>query len=64
MAKTQLADLPVDPDFGGWDKAWREHAPPADADNDDDEDLPCPADVAMVLGFDPDDKWPEKTPEK
>ena len=53
--------LPVDVRVVGDYKPedWRKHPEPADIDKDDDEDVPCPPDVEMVLGFDPDEEVQE-----
>ncbi len=50
-----ISGIPVDPHWEGYDcQDWRHHPEPEGIDQDDDEDTPCPPDVEMVLGFDPD----------
>lgn len=51
-----IEGIPVDPDWGDYKpEDWRKHPEAANSDADDDEDLPCPPDVEMVLGFNPDE---------
>jgi hypothetical protein len=52
----ELAEIEETVHFGAAGAAlpeWRENAA-ADEDPDD-EDAPCPADVKLILGFDPDE---------
>jgi hypothetical protein len=54
---TPIENIPVDIHCGDYKpEDWRKHPEPDDIDADDDEDLPCPPDVEMVLGFNPDEE--------